>query len=101
MIGVLLAVGAQVVVKPAEVWEPRVSWGCVVSKEGEKPFVLNGIIAQRNEPNNPNVHQRFERALRVVRDDSGASGDTVEIPTASAAVSAASARSDRWLPIAT
>ena len=54
----------------SEVWEPRLSWGCVVSP-GKNPLVVNGVIAQRNQPELPNQHARFERALRVVRDDTG------------------------------
>ena len=71
MIALILMAAVQSNAAPAkEVWEPRYSWGCVVS-EGNKPVVINGVIAQRNEPDLPNVHQRFQRALRVVRDDTG------------------------------
>ena len=76
MIALVLALAplAAAAPSPAEVWEPRMSWGCVVREGKNKPFVVNGIIAQRNEPAHPNVHQRFQRALRVIRDDSGALG---------------------------
>ena len=74
MIALLLAAVQAAAPPSAEVWEPRYSWGCLVSDGKNKPFVVNGIIAQRNEPAHPNVHQRFQRALRVVRDDSGTLG---------------------------
>ena len=68
-----LLVAAQIPASPvAEVWEPRISWGCVVSEGKGAAYVVNGVIAQRNEPANPNPHRRFETALRIVRDDSGA-----------------------------
>ena len=72
MIAFLLAAAQAPAAPAAEIWEPRLSWGCVVREGKNKPFVVNGFIAQRNEPSHPNVHLRFQRSLRVVRDDSGA-----------------------------
>jgi len=66
----LLAVVQGAALQQPEVWEPRFSWGCVVSS-GKKPLVVNGVIAQRNQPDLANKHARFERALRIVRDDTG------------------------------
>ena len=72
MIAAMLTAMAMQGAAAAEVWEPRITWGCAVSSGGAKPFVVNGVIAQRNEPGHVNVHRRFERALRVLRDDSKA-----------------------------
>jgi hypothetical protein len=57
--------------RPAEVWEPWLTWGCLVREPKGKPFVVNGVVARRNEPNHPIDYLRHERALRVLRDDSG------------------------------
>jgi hypothetical protein len=47
------------------------SWGCQMRSGKGAPYVLNGIIARRNEPTHRVEHMRHERALRVLRDDSG------------------------------
>jgi hypothetical protein len=57
--------------RQAEVWEPWLIWGCMIRAPKGKPFVVNGVVARRNEPNHPIDYLRHERALRVLRDDSG------------------------------
>ena len=68
----LIQASAPAAGRPAEVWEPWLSWACMAREAKGKPFVLNGVVARRNEPNHPVEHMRRERALRVLRDDSGA-----------------------------
>jgi hypothetical protein len=67
----LLQAPAPPAARPAEVWEPWLSWACMVQAPKGKPFVINGIVARRNEPDHPVEYMRHERALRVLRDDSG------------------------------
>ncbi|HEX9947455.1 MAG TPA: hypothetical protein VGA98_07940 [Allosphingosinicella sp.] len=75
MIAVLLSLLAQAAdpppVRPVEHWEPWLSWACLVSAGEGKPWVINGVVARRNDPGEPIEFRRHERALRVLRDDSG------------------------------
>jgi hypothetical protein len=67
----LLQSSAPAAPRAAELWEPWLSWGCMVREAKGKPFVVNGVVARRNEPDHPIDFKRHERALRVMRDDSG------------------------------
>jgi hypothetical protein len=69
--GTFLQASAPAAARPPEVWEPWLSWACMAREAKGKPFVLNGVVARRNEPDHPIEHMRHERAVRVLRDDSG------------------------------
>ena len=56
--------------RPAEHWEPWLTWACIVREGKRSPYVLNGVIARREDPDRPEPGMRLERALRVLRDDS-------------------------------